>query len=105
MKESFAGGIQRIEQKDDRTLFIAWTDGRQQDIDVVALRRVCPCAGCKDEWTHKPLISPASIPETVRPIFIESVGRYALKVGFSDGHSTGIYSFDTLRGLSDTHDA
>jgi DUF971 family protein len=30
---------------------------------------------------------------------VESVGRYALRVRFADGHDTGIYSFELLREL------
>jgi DUF971 family protein len=30
---------------------------------------------------------------------IESVGAYALKIHFSDGHATGIYTFQMLRAM------
>jgi DUF971 family protein len=29
------------------------------------------------------------------------VGRYAIGIGWSDGHDTGIYSFERLRALAD----
>jgi DUF971 family protein len=93
--------VKSISQVGDRTLSINWTDNRQSQFDVVDLRRKCPCATCIDEWTHEQLLRPESVPETVRPLKIESVGQYALTIQFNDGHRTGIYTFSMLRGLPD----
>jgi DUF971 family protein len=41
----------------------------------------------------------ASVPEDVHPLKIQPVGRYAIQIDWSDGHSTGIYSFRQLRAL------
>jgi len=92
--------VKSISQVGDRTLSITWTDNRLSEFDVVDLRRKCPCATCIDEWTHEQLLKPESIPETVRPLKIESVGQYALTIQFNDGHRTGIYTFTMLRGLT-----
>ena len=89
--------VRDIAQVDDRTLGVLWTDGRKDKIDVVELRRHCPCAVCIDEWTRAQRLKPEDISESVRPVKIESVGSYALKVQFSDGHGTGIYTFQMLR--------
>jgi len=89
--------VRDIAQVDDRTLGVLWTDGRKDKIDVVELRRRCPCAVCIDEWTRAQRLKPEDISESVRPVKIESVGSYALKVQFSDGHGTGIYTFQMLR--------
>ena len=35
---------------------------------------------------------------------VEPVGRYALRPTFSDGHDTGIYSWDYLYDLGERHD-
>ena len=35
----------------------------------------------------------------VRVLGWEQVGNYALRFGFSDGHSTGLYTYDYLRNL------
>jgi DUF971 family protein len=37
--------------------------------------------------------------KTLKPERAEVVGRYALQIFWSDGHSTGIYAFDYLRSL------
>ena len=92
--------VREIGQLDDRTLGITWTDGRKDAFDVVMLRRKCPCAKCIDEWTREQLLKPDAVPETVRPVRIESIGAYALQIYFSDGHSTGIYTFQMLRELA-----
>jgi DUF971 family protein len=91
--------IRELKQQSDRELSILWTDGRHDTFDVVELRRVCPCAHCIDEWTGEKRLKPESVPETLRPVRLESVGSYAMKILFSDGHSTGIYTFPMLRTL------
>jgi DUF971 family protein len=91
--------IRELKQQGDRELSILWTDGRRDTFDVVELRRVCPCAHCIDEWTGEKRLKPESVPETLRPIRLESVGSYAMKIWFSDGHSSGIYTFPMLRTL------
>ena len=40
---------------------------------------------------------PESVPADIRAEEISLVGRYAIWVHWSDGHSTGIYPFDKLR--------
>jgi DUF971 family protein len=92
--------VKDIKQVNERTLAIDWTDGRSQKFDVVDLRRECPCAVCVDERSGERLLDPASIPETIRPSTIKSVGAYAIQIRFSDGHGTGIYTFDKLRSLN-----
>ena len=91
----------RIEQHDPRTLAIGWADGAESLIDVRALRLACGCANCVDEWSGTPLLDPDSVPSDVAPQGIQQVGRYAIQVDWSDGHNTGIYPFERLRGLSD----
>jgi len=91
--------VNDITQFNDRTLAITWSDGRQDRFDVVMLRRRCPCAACIDEWTRQKRLQPGDVAENVRPVRIDSVGSYALKIQFTDGHSTGIYTFQMLRQL------
>ena len=91
----------RIAQHDPRTLAIDWADGAESRIDVRALRLACGCANCVDEWSGQPLLDPESVPADVAPRGLQSVGRYAIQVDWSDGHDTGIYPFERLRGLAD----
>lgn len=63
------------------------------------LRLACPCAACVDEMTGRPLLDPARVPEDVAPLAVELVGGYGIRVRWSDGHSTGIYTFELLRSI------
>jgi ATP-binding protein involved in chromosome partitioning len=91
----------KIEQKDRRTLSIVWADGVETLIDVRALRLACGCANCVDEWSGDALLTPDSVPSDIAPVGIQSVGRYAIQIDWSDGHNTGIYPFERLRKLAD----
>ena len=91
----------RIQQHDSRTLAIDWADGVESLLDVRALRLACGCAHCVDEWSGAPLLEPESVPADIAPVGIQSVGRYAIQIEWSDGHSAGIYPFERLRRLAD----
>jgi ATP-binding protein involved in chromosome partitioning len=90
----------KIAQKDARTLSIKWADGVESDYEVRALRLACACAQCVDEWSGEGRLDPAAVPADVHPLRIESVGRYALQITWSDGHASGIYPFRRLRELT-----
>src|SRR5262249_62287175 len=77
-------------------------DGRASRYAFRELRLACPCALCVDEWTGAPRLDPATVPANVRPLDVKSVGRYALQFSWSDGHNSGIYTYDRLRSLDPT---
>ena len=91
--------IKEIWQINENQLGILWSDGNEQALDVHKLRSFCPCAKCVDEISGKRLEQ--KIPDNCKPIEISSVGRYALGITFSDGHNTGIYSFEYLKKNSE----
>ncbi|MGE0159693.1 MAG: DUF971 domain-containing protein [Gemmatimonadales bacterium] len=86
---------------DGERLQIVWGDGAVSELDPRALRLLCPCAGCVDELTGVRTLRPEAVDEGVYPLAIHYVGRYALQFMWSDGHSTGIYTFEYLRQLGD----
>ena len=88
-----------IRQAGPARLSIRWADGHESVFDVRELRLACACASCIDEWTGEHRLDPASVPDDVRPRSIRGVGRYAIQIDWSDGHSTGIYPFRRLREL------
>lgn len=98
-QETRATTPEQISQKSARELSIRWADGAESLYEVRALRLACGCASCVDEWSGEQRIDPAGVPADVHPLRIESVGRYAIAIEWSDGHSTGIYPFDRLRAL------
>ena len=89
-----------LRQADARTLEIVWLDGVRSTFDVRSLRLACGCAICVDEWSGKALLRTEQVPEDVHPVRIDPVGRYAIKVVWSDGHESGIYPFRRLRELA-----
>jgi DUF971 family protein len=84
-----------IERRDDGILF-EWSAEHRALYPARALRLACPCAGCVDEMSGRAILSPASVPPDVRPLALALVGAYGLKVQWSDGHGTGIYTFQRL---------
>ena len=88
-----------IEKVDDDALRIIWEDEHVSLYTFQFLRQNCPCALCRDEWSGEPLLDPATVPADTRSERAEVVGNYALSFAFSDGHGTGIYSFENLRKL------
>ncbi len=88
-----------FKKTDGKALIIHWNDGAKSEFGFSELRSVCPCAVCVNEWTGERMLDPAGIPKDIHPLKIHSVGRYAMGIHWSDGHSTGIYSYDFLRKL------
>ncbi|MBI4465515.1 MAG: DUF971 domain-containing protein, partial [Acidobacteria bacterium] len=76
------------------------SDGKTVVYPARLLRMACPCALCVDETTGQRVLREASVPEDVHPVAIEPVGRYAITLRFSDGHSTGIYTYERLYELA-----
>lgn len=85
-------------------LALGFEDGSEAYFPMAMLRRACPCAACQGE--------PDALGRVVRPkvvhgqgayelIKYELVGGYALQLFWGDGHSSGIYTFDYFRRLSE----
>ena len=88
-----------IRQQGPRELAIQWADDHESVYAVRTLRLACACASCIDEWTGAERLDEAGVPADVHPVSIRPVGRYAIQIEWSDGHSTGIYTFERLRTL------
>ena len=89
---------------------ITWADGHSSHFDFVYLRDNCPCATCNDDRIKKAELaehSSAFASAPALPMFkpkpkaqsAQAVGQYAIQISFSDGHSTGIYSYEHLRSI------
>ena len=98
----------RLDLKRDEKLTIAWQDGTVSIFPLVLLRKMCPCAMCKDQReaeAKRPKTSLSVLPETFvggNPTVVDAqlVGNYAMKITWSDQHDTGIYSFQYLREIA-----
>lgn len=81
-------------------LEIEWPEGEKNEFTPYDLRINCGCALCVSEDTGQKVLDPKQIPLDIRIGVFERVGRYAVSIGFSDGHNTGIFKFDMLRELA-----
>lgn len=82
---------------------IAWSDGAESYYRGEALRAASPSAetqGERDIFGQQYGGAGGRRFEGVRVVGWEKVGNYALRFDFSDGHRTGLYSFDYLRRLN-----
>jgi len=91
--------IQIIEESDSE-LTIKWSDDTESRYAAPQLRRTCPCAGCVNEWTGEKILKDETVSDDLSFSHISIVGRYALNFHFSDGHNSGIFSFNYLRNLA-----
>ena len=83
-------------------LLLAWDDGHSGATSLRTLRDNCPCAGCQGETvllkTYAPMETP-EMPGKYKLVGAQQVGLYALSLSWADGHQTGIYTWQHLRGL------
>jgi len=86
---------------DEQRLRISWKDGLVSEYVPRELRLLCPCAGCVDEMTGVRTLRPETVDLDVYPEAIHYVGQYALQFMWSDGHSTGIYTWEYLRRVAE----
>ena len=83
---------------------IDWKDGHTSDYSLVYLRDKCPCATCAGTHGTPPRPPEADNPfpmfkPTLKMLSVEPVGNYAIRIGWSDGHNTGIYSWEHFRRI------
>ncbi len=88
-----------IFKKADNVLLIRWNDATQTEFSLRSLRSACPCAVCVNEWSGEKILDEAKIPADIKPTRLFSVGRYAMGIHWSDGHATGIFSYDFLKKI------
>lgn len=94
-----------IDLKRASALTIRWSDGRVSVYPIALLRRQSPSADSQQQreaLAANPLtVLPASADggAGLTAVDLELVGNYALRIRFSDGHDTGLYTWAYLREL------
>jgi DUF971 family protein len=84
---------------------VQWADGTTSYFSIALLRRMSPSAESRllrEQLTKNPLtVLPAGAASSgpLTATDAELVGNYALKIRFSDGHDTGLYTWSYLRSL------
>lgn len=93
----------RVEGFSPTEMRLQWNTGEDFAVPYVEMRFDCPCAGCVDEHTGRRTLKRESISAEIKPKAAAPVGRYALAIGWNDGHDTGMYHFDRLYELCRDH--
>lgn len=86
--------------KSERLLKVSFDDGADVSIPYKYLRGESPSAENKGHG-NGPRPPQPPVPDNISVESADPVGRYAVRIRFSDGHSTGIYTWDLLRKLGE----
>jgi DUF971 family protein len=92
-----------LKKKGGERLTVTWADGHESVYGARYLRGRCPCAQCVSETTGRRLVFEEHVNPDVAVASARTVGQYALHFDWSDGHTTGIYSYDYLRRICPCH--
>lgn len=95
---------EELRLKDDKKLLsIRFDSGERFDLPAEYLRVESPSAEVKGHGPGQEQLVWGK--RDVRIAKLESVGTYAVKIVFDDGHSTGLYSWSYLHKLGTEHDS
>ena len=92
----------KLHQK-SRLLEIAFDDNTECMLSCEFLRVYSPSAEVRGHGVGQEVLQTGK--EDVNIVNIEPVGNYAVKLIFSDGHDTGLYSWDLLHELARNYEA
>jgi DUF971 family protein len=85
-----------------RVLEVAFSDGMQFRIPFELMRIYSPSAEVKGHGPGQEVLQTGK--REVELVALEPVGNYAVQPSFSDGHDTGIFSWDYLYFLGSQQD-
>ena len=83
----------KLHQK-SRVLEVSFADGKIFELPCEFLRVYSPSAEVRGHGPGQQVLQPGK--KNMEVNHIEPVGNYAIRLTFSDGHATGIYSWDVL---------
>lgn len=92
----------KLHQK-SRLLEVTFDDGKQFSLPFELLRVYSPSAAVRGHGPGQEVLQTGKRNVTI--VDLQPVGNYAVKPVFSDGHDTGIYSWDILYRLGDQQEA
>ena len=91
----------KLHQK-SRVLEIAYANGERFMLDCEYLRVYTPSAEARGHGAGQETLQTGK--RNVNIEGVEAVGTYAVRLIFSDGHDSGLYSWDLLHNLGKHHD-
>src|SRR2546421_12290752 len=83
----------KLHQK-SRVLEVSFSDGNRFELPSEFLRVFSPSAEVRGHGPGQEVLQVGK--KNVQIVAVEPVGNYAIQLRFSDGHDTGIYSWDLL---------
>ncbi|MEZ5953838.1 MAG: DUF971 domain-containing protein [Hyphomonas sp.] len=86
-------------RKGAQELFAEFDDGTSGTVGYKRLREQSPSAEVRGHGGGPPPPQ-KPVPENISVVNAEPVGRYALRIFFSDGHDSGLYNWSLLRDLT-----
>ena len=87
--------------KQQRILELIWGPDDISLLPFQMIRQNCRCAVCVEEITGRQLLDPTTVPEDLSLIDVDLTGNYAMKFRWSDGHDSGLFTWDHLRRVGD----
>ena len=85
-----------------RGLTVTFADGHVAELDLMRLRLFCPCAACRSLRERGEAAWPRhGSPTRLQITTADLHGAWGVNITWNDGHSTGIYTFEQLRRLSE----
>lgn len=91
----------KLHQK-SRRMEIAFSDGSQFELSYELLRAYSPSAEVRGHGPGQEVLQAGK--RTVEIVSLEPSGSYAIQPKFSDGHDTGIYSWEYLYWLGENRE-
>lgn len=88
-------------RKSAQLLSVKFDDAAAFDIPYKKLREESPSAEVRGHGAGPKPAQPA-VPADISVVKADPVGRYAVRIHFSDGHSSGLYTWKYLRELGES---
>ena len=85
-----------------RQMEITFGDGKRFELSYEFLRVYSPSAEVRGHGPGQEVLQVGK--KDIEIVAIEPVGSYAVQPRFSDGHDSGLYSWDYLYEIASTHD-
>ena len=89
-------------RKDRRALLVGFDDGKHYDLAAELLRVLSPSAEVQGHSPEQRQTVPGKADVAVTAV--DPIGNYAVRLTFSDGHNTGLFSWTYLRHLGENRD-
>jgi DUF971 family protein len=90
-------------RKERKALLVRFNDGRDYELSAEFLRVLSPSAEVQGHSPEQRQTVPGKADVAVTAI--DPVGNYAVRLTFSDGHNTGLFSWTYLRHLGENRES